>query len=1257
MATPEPYSVELTVRHLPTAPEGVVELVLDDRQVSGRVTVAPARLRFDEPALRDIAATFLRGDVLRHAEGLAYGRALAARLFAPDGLGPVWATLQHDRGARPLRLVLTLPATEAGRVAIDEIPFELLADEGDGGFWFRRPGWSLVRAFEGVPGVRYALPMKSRALLAWANPSLPDDLGNAHTLPAAVFDAHEEAFAREAGALGCAVRPHLGRATADGLAAALRDRPETPLLSLVAHGDPRGGALVLHADDGGDEGRGLLAHDLAKRCRDGGVKVTLLWSCHGARRHVDRSSVAAALLDPAHGDGAAVVASHAALVADRTARLVGPLLRSLRDVAEGDLERALAEARHALDGDDLQWAAPVYYARPLEGRSVTVEASIERYLAERVARGPERVEGAPEPKPWFRGRDEDLTRVLAFVKGHRLTTLTGGAGIGKTTLAAEAARRAIADASIGLARAVWLDLSSQRAMDTLREALALVFDLDPARCGTDLALAKALGASRALAVLDNAEELLRADGEGLRALLDTVLRHAPGLRVLMTSRRALGDLDGVQEQRYAVDRLPEGVDREVFVAVAGAKLGADAARSEVGELLRALAGHPQSIVLVAGQVGRGLTLTELVARVKAEDPDVVRDAGLLDDEVEETSDARLRARRLVSSLNLSFHPLVAGAPVAAEMFAWLGIFPGGLPEVLVTGVFGEDAKRHLGRLLAHNMVERRGADDRITLAGPVRWYARAQQRAAVAGREVIAAPRREELTARSAAVMEGWLDALARSTGKPGAASACARAKEDGDTLETLATCLRDMDDREPLAARVGAAFYAFSHLARYGAYHREAEATGERMRGALREVGARRGLAEVLYALGELYVRTARLVEGEHAYGEALTIYRVIEARLGEANTLRALGDLYVRTARLVEAEGAYEDALPIYRAIDARLGEAETLHALGDLYVRTARLVEAEGAYEEAMPIYRAIDARLGEANTRKALGDLYVRTARLVEAEGAYEDALPIQRAIEDRLGEANTLRALGDLYVRTARLVEADGAYEDALRIYRAIEERLGEANTLLALGDLYVRTNRLVEAEGAYGEALPIYRAIDARLGEANMLRALATLSLARGAPHVAFSQYLEVLQLQQAIDDQLGLGGTHIWLTRAANAASRFERAIVLGCRAFAVLRRIDDRFGQMLVASDLLHALDHLRDLATGAITALIWALARSIDDPLAQQCEPFLREMDLDPDTLSPDEILPEALAALDDLSTRYERILRERNEDPYSPLDPAP
>jgi tetratricopeptide (TPR) repeat protein len=234
--------------------------------------------------------------------------------------------------------------------------------------------------------------------------------------------------------------------------------------------------------------------------------------------------------------------------------------------------------------------------------------------------------------------------------------------------------------------------------------------------------------------------------------------------------------------------------------------------------------------------------------------------------------------------------------------------------------------------------------------------------------------------------------------------------------------------------------------------------------------------------------------------------------------------------------------------------------------------------------------------------------VRTDRLTEAAAAYDAALTAYRAIDARLGEANTRQALGDLYVRTARLTEAETAYEAALTAYRAIDDRLGEANTRQALGDLYVRTARLTEAEAAYEAALTAYRAIDDQLGEANTRSALGVVALTRGHALDAFEAFRQARVALLRLEERLGAAGQLGYMARAAAALGDHDRALVLGGMAWSELHALADRYGEMLVATDLVGPALASGDEALVVLAVVIaFHHAREIDPPLAAQLEPL--------------------------------------------------
>ncbi|MEU1286930.1 LuxR C-terminal-related transcriptional regulator [Kitasatospora sp. NPDC005856] len=224
------------------------------------------------------------------------------------------------------------------------------------------------------------------------------------------------------------------------------------------------------------------------------------------------------------------------------------------------------------------------------------------------------------------GRRAETARIARLLSGARLVTLSGTGGVGKTRLAlrvaAEAARSAFPD---GVYVAELADL---RDPELLAPSVLGTLDVaDPGRPGADAAavLAARLRERRALLVLDNCEHLIDACAR----LTDALLRAAPGLRVLATSRQPLG-IAG--EQVFPVEPLPVPdadaghglrvlsgnpavalfVDRAAAVLPGFALTASDAA--VVAELVRRLDGLPFAIELAAGRV-RSLTPQEILERL------------------------------------------------------------------------------------------------------------------------------------------------------------------------------------------------------------------------------------------------------------------------------------------------------------------------------------------------------------------------------------------------------------------------------------------------------------------------------------------------------------------------------------------------------------------------------------------------------------------------------------------------------------------
>ncbi len=212
----------------------------------------------------------------------------------------------------------------------------------------------------------------------------------------------------------------------------------------------------------------------------------------------------------------------------------------------------------------------------------------------------------PAPATGLVGRERETRRVCSLLEAHRLVTLTGPGGVGKTRLALEAAGRARDGAwSAELQDGAWfVELAACRGAAEVAATVSAALDLPD-----DVPLARALRGRRMLLVLDNCEQVV----EEVAGLVQELLAASPYLRILATSRQSLA----VPAEALAeVPPLDPDAAAELFRAralAAGASLGAEDAEA-VAAVCRRLDGLPLALELAATRV-RTLGVRELVARL------------------------------------------------------------------------------------------------------------------------------------------------------------------------------------------------------------------------------------------------------------------------------------------------------------------------------------------------------------------------------------------------------------------------------------------------------------------------------------------------------------------------------------------------------------------------------------------------------------------------------------------------------------------
>ena len=231
----------------------------------------------------------------------------------------------------------------------------------------------------------------------------------------------------------------------------------------------------------------------------------------------------------------------------------------------------------------------------------------------------------------FVGRDADVAAVRALIAGHRLTTVTGPGGAGKTRLATETARALLSDSDndqpdpVALPDGAWLvELASvgangdngdvaQAALAALGVRDALLGGAPNAERGDEPAdrLIATLRERAALLILDNCEHVI----EPAAAFAHRVLGECRRVRILATSREPLG-ITG--EALWPVEPLAESPAVRLLrdrAAAVRPDLAFDARTlATMAGVCRALDGMPLAIELTAARL-RTMSLDQLASRL------------------------------------------------------------------------------------------------------------------------------------------------------------------------------------------------------------------------------------------------------------------------------------------------------------------------------------------------------------------------------------------------------------------------------------------------------------------------------------------------------------------------------------------------------------------------------------------------------------------------------------------------------------------
>jgi non-specific serine/threonine protein kinase len=297
-------------------------------------------------------------------------------------------------------------------------------------------------------------------------------------------------------------------------------------------------------------------------------------------------------------------------------------------VTPATLNRIIAQLRKAL-ADDSEAPRCIQTVHGLGYRFIAPLERVEEKTAPALRFAPPPRARLPERTEPLIGRDNDIGALKLMLQQHRLVTITGAGGLGKTQAALETARAIATDFPDG----VWLfDCTPQLDGQGLARSLTTTFNMRTATDAEDLAgrLGELLQARQALLVFDNCERI----AEPLAALLASLLSACASLRMLVTSQRRLNcagealyplpPLELPPEGEWTSDAQVESLARVAAVQLLLARSQAYASgfaltpanAGAVVQLCRRLEGLPLALELAAARL-RLLSPEQLLVRMDA----------------------------------------------------------------------------------------------------------------------------------------------------------------------------------------------------------------------------------------------------------------------------------------------------------------------------------------------------------------------------------------------------------------------------------------------------------------------------------------------------------------------------------------------------------------------------------------------------------------------------------------------------------------
>ena len=655
----------------------------------------------------------------------------------------------------------------------------------------------------------------------------------------------------------------------------------------------------------------------------------------------------------------------------------------------------------------------------------------------------------PKPSARLQGRARDLDALTELTRGHRVVTITGPGGVGKTSLLSELGRQLSSHFAAGVAFVAMADVTEPEAfLPALADALN-VKEAEERSLGDGLAAL--IGDGEALLLLDNLEQIVSAAPD-VAWLVD----RCPALHIVTTSRTPLR-ISAEREYVLTPLALPESGDgllTESLLDYAAIALFVERATAAKGSF-ELTAHNAAAVTAICRRLdGLPLALELAAARMRLLSPELLLEqlGHALDVLTTGSRDQPSRHQTLRATIDWSHFLL---SEPEQRLFRRMAVFVGGCSFADLAAVCSPSDSHvldELQSLVDKALVTVDGPDNRVRMLQTIQEYAR--ERLEIAGEADELALRHAH---RYAAFAQHVRDGI---EGTDQVRSLARGILDEGNVLAAHDTLLA--------AARAGSA---------------AAAEAGMQMAGDL-----------FLY----WHLRGKNLTARDYS-ASFLAVDTAAAPTVGRAGALATSGLASWILGQNDQANNQWAEAHRIAGELDAERELCVTAFCigLGQIGVDAAAGIRATSA-----GIERSRAARLAwaEAFCGTVEGMLYAVSGDVDTARRRYAEALTVQRRIGDAEGSGLSLGGLAALAAGSGDLTNALDLYRRSLSAFEAVGDRAEEARILGEMAWTQLRIHDPTLARWFFLESAQAYTDVASVRGVGLSLIGLAAVEVVEGRP-------------------------------------------------------------------------------------------------------------------------------------------------------------